>query len=433
MSKYNLVHFFLPLILLVSCNNDINEVSIVESQTKSPNVLLIIADDMGLDASPGYNLGVVKPTMPNLESMISNGIRFTNLWSNPTCTPTRSSILTGKYGIRTGVLNVGDELSTSETSIQKFMDNNLGETYSHAVIGKWHLSTNTNHPTNMGVNYYAGSLTGVVSSYWNWNLTENNQTSTSTEYSTTKITDLAVDWVKNQTKPWFLWLAYNAPHTPFHLPPDNLHSQGLLPQDQASINANPLPYYMAMLEAMDSEMGRLLSSLSQEEKENTVVIFIGDNGTPQQVAQEYNPIRTKSSLYQGGINVPMIISGKGVNRFNASEDALINTTDLFATIANIAGIEVDKINDSQNFKELLSNSNSAIRDYVYAEKSNLDYTIRNNTHKYLHFENGSEKFYNLNTDPLESINLMHPNQLPLNSSDEIIKGELILKLNEIRQ
>lgn len=430
MSKYNLVHFFLPLILLVSCNNDINEVSIVESQTKSPNVLLIIADDMGLDASPGYNLGVVKPTMPNLESMISNGIRFTNLWSNPTCTPTRSSILTGKYGIRTGVLNVGDELSTSETSIQKFMDNNLGETYSHAVIGKWHLSTNTNHPTNMGVNYYAGSLTGVVSSYWNWNLTENNQTSTSTEYSTTKITDLAVDWVKNQTKPWFLWLAYNAPHTPFHLPPDNLHSQGLLPQDQASINANPLPYYMAMLEAMDSEMGRLLSSLSQEEKENTVVIFIGDNGTPQQVAQEYNPIRTKSSLYQGGINVPMIISGKGVNRFNASEDALINTTDLFATIA---GIEVDKINDSQNFKELLSNSNSAIRDYVYAEKSNLDYTIRNNTHKYLHFENGSEKFYNLNTDPLESINLMHPNQLPLNSSDEIIKGELILKLNEIRQ
>jgi len=392
---------------------------------------------MGLDACPGYDLGITKPTMPNLESMISSGVRFNNVWSNPTCSPTRSSIITGKYGFRTGVLKVGDELSTSETSIQQYLDNNLGVTYNQAVIGKWHLSENINHPTNMGINYYAGLLTGGVSSYWDWNLSENNITTNSTEYSTTKITDLAVNWVENQTQPWFLWLAYNAPHTPFHLPPNELHSQGTLPTDDASIEANPLPYYMAMLEAMDSEMGRLIGSLSEEEKENTIIIFIGDNGTPQQVAQEYNSLRTKGSLCQGGINVPMIISGKGVNRFNTTEDALINTTDLFATIANIAGVNVDKINDSQNFKELLSNDNETFRDYVYAETGsgieNSDYTIRNKTHKYLLFEDGTEKLYNLSTDPLESINLMHAHQLPLNSADELIKDELVLKLNEIRQ
>jgi len=118
-------------------------------------------------------------------------------------------------------------------------------------------------------------------------------------------------------------LAYNAPHTPFHLPPNNLHSQGVLPTDEASINANPLPYYMSMVEAMDSEIGRLLSSLSEEEKDNTVIIFIGDNGTPQQVAQEYNPIRVKSTLYQGGINVPMIISGKDVSSQTSKSTILV--------------------------------------------------------------------------------------------------------------
>jgi arylsulfatase A-like enzyme len=428
--KTSLCILFLSYMLL-SCSKDTIKEEISEAQKKT-NILLIIADDMGLDASPGYNLGVTKPTMPNLENMMSSGIRFSNLVSNPTCTPTRASILTGKYGIKTNMLKVGDVLSTSETSIQKYLDNNLGSTYNHAVIGKWHLSTDPNHPTNMGVGYYAGLLTGGVSSYWDWNLTVNGQSSTSTEYATTKITDLAIDWVENQTNPWFLWVAYNAPHTPFHLPPTNLHSQGNLPSDEASINANPLPYYMAMLEAMDSEMGRLISSLSQEEKENTIIIFIGDNGTPQQVAQEYNPSRTKGSLYQGGINVPMIISGKGVTRFNDTENALINTTDLFATIAAIAGIEVDEINDSQNFKELLSNSNSGKREYVYAESSDLNYTIRNNTHKYIHFENGNEKFYDLSIDPLESTNLMQANQLPLSNTNELIKDKLILKVNEIR-
>lgn len=433
--------------VLISCSNDTID-PIVDSTDdtadetptptqSSPNVLLIIADDMGLDASPGYNLGSVKPNMPNLQNMINTGLRFNNLWSYPTCTPTRSSILTGKYGFRTNVTQVGDFLSTSEVSLQDHISNNTGNAYSTAVIGKWHVSTDPNHPTNMGIDYYSGLLNGGVQSYWNWNFTENAQTTTSTEYTTTKFTDLAIDWIDNQTKPWFLWLAYNAPHTPFHLPLNDLHSQGVLPTDDASIDANPLPYYMAMLEAMDSEMGRLLSSMTQEEKDNTVIIFIGDNGTPNQVVQEYSSYRAKGSVYQGGVNVPMIVSGLDVNRINDTEDALVHTADLFATISEITGAGSSSINDSQSFAPLLTDANAAKRDYVYTEigkdTGGFDYTIRNGTHKYILFDDGSEALYNLVNNPLENPNLLNPSQLPLSDVDSAIKDELTTKVTEIRQ
>lgn len=398
---------------------------------KKPNILLIIADDMGLDASPNYNVGSIKPNLPIIENLVQTGITFNNVWSNPTCSPTRATILTGKYGFNTGVLKVDDELSTSETSLQKYLDTQLNSTYSSAVIGKWHLSKDANHPNNIGLNYYAGSIGGGLKNYWDWDLVINGEKTPSTYYNTSKYTDLAIDWVNNQSDPWFLWLAYNAPHTPFHLPPTNLHTQGELPTDDTSINTNPLPYYLASIEAMDSEIGRLLNEMSTEEKDNTVIIFIGDNGTPNQVVQEYDSRRAKGSIYQGGINVPMIISGKNVNRFNEIENSLINTTDLFATIANIAGVQVDEINDSKNFIDLFSNSEVKIRDYVYAETEN-DITIRNSTHKYLLFQDGSEALYDLSNDPFETKNLMSSRNLPLSEQDDLIKEELITKLGNLK-
>lgn len=427
----------LIFMLCVSCTNNATVEDNDPETTSSdhPNILLIIADDMGLDATPGYNIGDIKPNMPTLQNLINTGIRFNNLWSYPVCTPTRASILTGKYGFRTNVTKVDDVLSTSEISIQKHLDNHSSG-YNHAVIGKWHLSKDESHPNNMGINYYAGSLGGGVSSYWNWSLTENGQTSSSTEYTTTKFTDLAIDWINAQTQPWFLWLAYNAPHTPFHLPPSELHYQGSLPSDEASINTNPLPYYLAMIEAMDTEMGRLINGMSDDEKENTIIIFIGDNGTPNKVAQEYGSSRAKGSIYQGGVNVPLIVSGNGVTRINDIEDALINTTDLFATIADIAGTGTTDINDSSSFKDLFSNQGADKRDYIYTEKGldtdDSDYTIRNATHKYIYFQDGSEALYNLINNPLENPNLLSNSQLPLSSADSSIKDELVNKVKEIR-
>lgn len=431
----------IKLILLIglvsiSCKKNDSLVGNEEAQNP-PNILLIIADDMGLDATPGYEIGSIKPTMPNLQNLIDSGIRFNNVWSYPTCTPTRSSILTGKYGFRTKVLNVGDVLSTQEQSIQKYIELNSPTSYSNSVIGKWHLSSDENHPSEMGIDYFAGLLSGTVQSYTNWNFTKNGNTVTSDEYVTTKFTDLAIDWVSEQNdEPWFLWLAYNAPHTPIHLPPSSLHSQGDLSPDQTSIDENPLPYYMAMIEAMDSEMGRLINSLSQEEKENTIIIFIGDNGTSRDVAQDYNTSRVKGTVYQGGINVPMIISGNSVSRINQSENALISTVDLFATIAELTGSNLPEINDSKSFKDLFTNVEADSREYVYSEigldSGNSDYTIRNSTHKYIRFEDGSEALFNLSANSFERPNLLSENQLPLSSTDSLVKIDLINAFQNIQ-
>ena len=438
----HIFYLFLITITIIACNSDdaITEnidISDDNLTNSKPNILLIIADDMGVDATPGYSIGNTKPTMPTLQNMITSGLRFNNVWSNPTCTPTRATLLTGKYGFRTNVTKVDDVLSTSETSLQSYLKSNGALDYSSAVIGKWHLGRNENHPNNLGIEYFSGFLGAGVQSYWNWNLTINGQTTASTEYTTTKLTDLAIDWIGTQTQPWFLWLAYNAPHTPFHLPPNELHSQGFLPTDNASISANLLPYYLAMIEAMDAEMGRLINAMSQEEKDNTVIIFIGDNGTPGQVIQEQSKFRAKGSIYQGGVNVPMIISGKNVTRINDTEDALINTTDLFATIASIAGINVNEVNDSKNFQNLFTVQNAGERNYTYAENrqnsGNFDTTIRNTTHKYMLFDDGSEEFYELNNGELESTNLLDASQLPLSNLNETIKKELIDRITEIKQ
>jgi arylsulfatase A-like enzyme len=431
----NFLYLFLAFILLsLSCKSDEDDLCCPPDDITNPNVLLIIADDMGLDASPGYNVGALKPNMPNLQNLINSGIRFNNVWSNPVCSPTRSTILTGKYGYRTGVLIGGDPLSTSEISLQTYINANSGNEYSNAVVGKWHLSgtpTQPLHPNDMGIQYFSGVIGGGVQSYYNWQHTENGQVSTSNEYTTTKLTDDAITWINDQEQPWFLWLAYNAPHTPFHLPPSDLHYQGSLPEDQASIDSNPLPYYLATIEAIDSEMGRIFNSINSEDLENTVIIFLGDNGTPGQVIQQYHSQRAKGSLYKGGINVPMIISGKGVNRINAQEDALISTVDLFATISELCGISTDEIHDSISFKELLNSSGSNDRSNIYSEVGNNYFAIRNSTHKYMSFEDGSEALYDLEENPFEMPNLLDPNQ-SLSDNDQENYTELISLANQIR-
>lgn len=414
MNPKQLFKLLFAIVLYVGCSSSVEETDdvIVDPDpvtSSKPNILLVIADDLGKDATPNYTEGSIKPNMPVLQSLITSGITFDNLWSYPVCTPTRASILTGKYGFKTGVLEVGDVISTGETSLQEYIDTQTGNDYATAIIGKWHLSNTISDPTTMGIDYYAGILNGGVQSYTNWNLVENEQSGNATEYTTTKFVDLAVDWVEDQTKPWFLWLAFNAPHTPFHLAPTNLHTQGNLPADQGSIDANPTPYFMSAIEAMDSELGRFLNSLSTEERANTLIIFIGDNGTPNQVAQTpYSAMRAKGSIYQGGVNVPMIVSGAGVNRFGVREPALVHTTDLFATIAKAAGVSVSQIQNSSSFYDLLSDSNADQRNYVYTERSNngVSYTIRDANYKLIVHENGNQEFYNLTIDAYESSNLI---------------------------
>ena len=250
-----------------------------------------------------------------------------------------------------------------------------------------------------------------------------------TEYISSKISNLGIDWKNQQEKPWFLWMAYTAPHTPFHAPPQGTHSQGTL---AAYTNgADPIPYYLAAIESMDYEINRVLNSLSTNERNNTVIIFIGDNGSPNQVAQSpYSRTKAKGSLYQGGINTPLFVSGKGVSR-TGIDSSLVSSVDLFTTIANLAGSSITERNDSKSFYSLFSTAKKH-RDFVYSEIDNgtdESWTIRNKDYKLI-VKSNSEEFYNLQADPYESNNLIIGT---LSSAEQVQKLELETELSNIRR
>ena len=371
------------------------------------NILLIIADDLGLDASNQYSVSQQRPATPILDGLAAQGIIFDNLWATPACTTTRASLITGEHGVNSGISFVPAILDTQTITLQRYLrSQSVTAHYKTAVIGKWHLggaAPENSHPIESGVEYYAGNIAGVLPDYFNWSLIKDGIDTTSTEYHTSKITDLAINWVAQQQQPWFLWLAYSAPHTPFHLPPENLLKRSELTGTVEDIAAHNRDYYLAAIEAMDTEIGRLLSSMSAEQRANTIILFIGDNGTPATVIDEtvFSATHAKNSLYEGGIRVPMIVSGKGVSRTASREAALVNTTDFFATIASIAGISVAKINDSYNFSSLFSGAGNGPRSYNYSEfeSANLQgWTVRNQQYKLIQLLNGSQELYDLTAD-----------------------------------
>ena len=382
------------------------------ARAQQPNILLVIADDVGLDPVPNYMPGPVKATMPNLEALMAEGLTFDNVWADPLCSPTRSTIITGRYGYYTGVLNAGTAslLPSTETTLHRYLTD-IGSGYASCIIGKWHLGgqpPDPAYPGIMGVPHYAGLLSGAATSYTNWNLTINGTTTPTTEYITTSFTDMAIDWIDQQSTPWFCWLAYTAPHTPLHLPPTNMHSQGALPADQASINADPLPYYLAMLESVDFELGRVLDSLTPEQRANTIVIFIGDNGTDTEVIQlPYTPFHCKGTLYEGGVRVPLVFAGPGISRMSEREPALVNSSDLFATIVELTGNTLPSYFDSRSLVPLLTQPDLAVRECLYAEVlGNGDgHAIRDTRYKLITPNSGTPRFYDLLLDPWEATDL----------------------------
>ena len=374
---------------------------------QSPNVLLIIGDDLGVDAFNGYDLDGTKPTTPHLDSLRNSGLTFANAWSSTLCSPTRAGMMSGKYGSKNGVKTVPGNLDTAHISLFKMLKSSNSD-YTTAVSGKWHIAkpVSAQHPILHGADHYMGVLSGAVSSYSSWSKTENGVTKTSTDYVTSYFTDDAIKWVKQQNKSWLLWLAHVAPHSPLHVPPAHMHSQ-------SSTNSN-LNKYMAMIESLDYEVGRLLDALSPEEKANTTIIFIGDNGTPNNVLQDYPAKHGKGSLYQGGVHVPMFVSGYGVSRVGDTENALVNVIDIYATVLELGGaILQGGINNSLSFKHLLTSSNLPKRQYNLSEVDTNSsdvktqgFAIRNTTYKLIEYHDGAQEMFNLSIDPLETKDLL---------------------------
>jgi len=191
----------------------------LSGQNSEPNILLIIADDMGIDAMSGYLQSNRLPTTPNLDMLRQNGITFMNTWATPSCSPTRAAIMSAKYGIKTGVQRPPGQLDLIHESLFSKIKENTNGKYVGAVFGKWHLSNpiNFNHPAEHGIDHFEGVISGTVDDYYSWQKTKNGQISQIEEYITTDLTNASIDWIEEQDQPWFLWLAHIAPHTPYRL------------------------------------------------------------------------------------------------------------------------------------------------------------------------------------------------------------------------
>ncbi len=401
----------------------------------APNLLLIIADDFGLDKAtldpnnPCYDIGdaAEDPPMPNLSELCQTGVRFDNAYAMPTCSPTRATMLTGQWPFRHGVgsaLGGGNQLSLSATTLPALIATSASN-YASANIGKWHVSQQPDDPGTLGWGHYAGSFTGGLPNYSAWDRTVNGVTASSTGYATSVAVDDALDWIHgvSPSQPWLLWLAFNAPHSPFHKPPVELHDYDNLPE---TLMGDRRPYYAAMAQAMDTELGRLFNDLKvRGQWDNTIVVFVGDNGTPSQVASA--PIdnqHAKGTLTQGGIAVPMLVAGPGVQGGRALPQ-LVSVVDVFATLLEAAQVDpamaAPNITfDSVSLWPVLSGQNDEqLHPFVIAEQfgnmameANRGKVIRNEQYKLICFQDGRSELYDLVLDPWEAVDLIDNGTAP---------------------
>ena len=392
---------------------------IAAPQTTTPNVVLIVADDLGVDMVAAYAEGTNPPCTPNIDQLASQGMLFRRAWTNPTCSPTRAAMLTGRHGFRTGIgfpiTNQESGLPLSELTLPEMLAG-----YDSAAAGKWHLHGNlgNTHPNDTGFGSYAGSIRGSVNNYFNWPKITNGQQSISTNYAVSETVDDAVAEMGAMQEPWLLYVSFNAIHSPFHVPPSNLcPSSGCAGGGFCqNLGGNPSNTQMAkaMTEAMDSEIGRLLTAVDGADPD-AYIFFLGDNGTPNQVSQApFLSTHAKGTMYEGGINVPLIVKGPSVA--NAECNALVSVVDLFASFAELAGVP-SFAEDSVSMVPYFSDPSLSLRATVYSETFSNGFTfpapdhqqaIRNDQFKLIRRQQGgvAEQLFDLSQDPFETNNLL---------------------------
>ena len=399
------------------------------------NVLVILLDDIGVDPLSVYDEGSNYAVTPTFDQLASEGILFRNLWSAPSCTPTRATLLTGRLGFRTGVLTVGPDmiLPADERTLPEVLKDstlNPGLGYADAAISKWHLGDGPNGPNDNGFTHYAGRY-DPGPSYFNWLRTVNGESDPCFEgsavcpdvsYITTVAVNDALDWINDQSGPWFLYLALDAPHSPFHVPPHELISPqtlNQLPQVEGMTAPpgtecmGPARYicYRAMIEATDTEIGRLLDQLA----EPTHVILLGDNGTPKQTTEApFNPDHAKGTVYEGGVNVPMIVRTATAQSANSESTALVHTADLFATVLELVGANgpTDRAIDSRSLVPLFADPSLEWNETVYSENEDSQ-AMREERFKLIR-RPAYDELYDLEGDPplvvgdaFETTDLLH--------------------------
>lgn len=344
----------------------------VSAQNTAPNIVFIMADDMGWKDLACY--GNPYNETPNIDKLASQGIRFTQAYSAcPVCSPTRASIMTGKYPARLQLTNYikGERtdakspvlpanwkpyLEGSETTLPELLKT---KGYATGMAGKWHLGNDKEQsPWDQGFDY-ARMISKNGLDYYNYSISldanQNEFTDKGTEYLTDKLTDYGVEFIRqNSKKPFFLYLTYSAPHV-FIVPRgDKLRKYFF---KYAKMDEKFNPYYAAMVESLDDGVGRIMETLNEQNLlENTLVVFTSDNGGLG--LDELGPIPTscaplrkwKGHIYEGGTRVPAIVSWPGKIKAGTVSDQYYSSIDYLPTFCELTGIS--KLPDHLDGKSL---------------------------------------------------------------------------------
>ena len=326
---------------------------------RSPNIVLVFADDLGWK-DVGFHGSDIKT--PNIDQLAAGGARLEQFYAQPMCTPTRAALMTGRYpfryGLQTLVIPSGHTygLPTDEFLLPQALQDAGYET---AIVGKWHLghADKKYWPKQRGFDHQYGPLIGEIDYFTHeqhgvvdW-FREEVQ-SKEPGYSTTLLGNEAVKFIEKRDpkKPFFLYLAFNAPHTPYQAPPEYLDKY-------KSIEDPSRRAYAASITAMDDQIGRVVAALDKAKlRDDTLIVFQSDNGgtrdamfsgemdmSKSKIPCDNGPYRNgKGSVYEGGTRVPAFVNWPGHVKPGTTVDDLIHVVDVYPTLASVAGASTAK-------------------------------------------------------------------------------------------
>ena len=324
-----------------------------KAQARKPNIVVILVDDLGYGDLSSYGAKDLKT--PHIDNLVAAGMRFDNFYANcPVCSPTRASLLTGRYPdlvgvpgvVRTHLKNNWGYLAPQAVLLPKLLKR---AGYHTAIVGKWHLGLESpNTPNERGFDHFHGYLGDMMDDYYNHRrhginyMRLNDKEIDPKGHATELFSRWAVDYIKEHYRskqPFFLYLAYNAPHTPIQPPKDWLDR---VKKRQKGIS-DKRAKLVALIEDMDDGIGKVIASLKENGLyNNTFIIFTSDNGGQTGVGANNGPLRAgKGTMYEGGIRVPMCAVWPGKIKAGSRGDCVALTMDLFPTVCETAGAGLD--------------------------------------------------------------------------------------------
>ncbi len=404
----NLLYCSLSLILF-SCASSPEETTEEESR---PNVLLIMTDDQGWGDVGVHGNPIIQT--PVLDEFARNGVQIKNFYVSPLCAPTRASLLTGRYNLRTGTRWVTDGLENMNPEEVTLAEMFKSAGYTTGCFGKWHNGAHFPfHPNQQGFDEFIGFCAGHWNNYFNTTLQNNGKPFPTEGYITDVLTDQAIKFIEQpRDEPFFCYVPYNVPHGPFQVPDqyfEKYHAQLDTMSDEGE--RNKLAAVYGMCENMDANVGRLLSSLeSQGARDNTIVIFLTDNG-PNGSRYNGGMRGTKGSTHEGGTRVPFFVQWPASLPTGSMVEGLAAHIDVLPTLAGLCNLPLpDREIDGVDLASTLMEANTTIPDRtLFFQQSGRELlpqrgAVRTNTYRLVNYPDYTG-LYNLQSDPDESEDL----------------------------